>query len=447
MKITDKINMEMMRKAWADKADTSKSFLWDKEAALSPATQAQHPENDNNFLLYKLSGVYTPWTYTGFYDECLSWHHSCYIGDWSWLNKMLLKGPNVWKCLEASTIANYRNFKIGRAKHIISIRPDGKLLGEGIAFRKSENEALCTGGPTCSEGIMLQTKGFDVELKDMTAEIFNYHVQGPKSLFVLEKACGESLRDISFGAFRSSKIAGRDVFVYRGGMSLEIGYELFGSSADGSVIWNAVVEAGKEFGIRQLGMRSLNSNHIEAFFPTQYVDYMPAIFPKEMEAQIGQAYCSPVDFNWTKVIDFERDFPGKDVLLDEMKNPKRKPVTLEWNNDDVIAIYASLFDKSQEPLEYMPMPNKFSEGMNASSYGFPVQAPDGQIVGYTMSRGYSAFFRRVLSIALMAPQFTSPGAEVCVLYGSDNGRKMKVRATVQKVPYSTDHRRDDVTKM
>ena len=85
------------------------------------------------------------------------------------------------------------------------------------------------------------------------------------------------ISDLKFITFCDVSIAGRTVRLYRGGMSDEIGYELFGKSEDGSVIRNAVYEAGKEFGLRQLGLRSMILNHLQAYFPTIWFDFIPAI--------------------------------------------------------------------------------------------------------------------------------------------------------------------------
>jgi vanillate/3-O-methylgallate O-demethylase len=456
MLITETIDVKRHEAAWAARFDPDKALLYNKELALFPAAQAQYiRKNPNNpasrdeemTAFVELNAIMNPWEFTGWFEECLSWHETCYIGDWSYLNKMMLTGPDVIACLESSTIANYRNFKIGRGKHIISIRPDGKLLGDAIAFRKAEDKILCTGGRPCCEGIMLRTKGFNVELEDLTAKLYNFHVQGPKSIFVLEDVSGGSLRDVQFGAFKNIKIAGRDVEVFRSGMSLELGYELSGSAADASVVWNAVVDAGTKYGIKQMGVRSMNTNHVEAFFPTQFVDYMPAFFPPEMDEFMAKKYFSPVDFGWTKVIDFERDFPGKDALLDEIKNPKRKPVTLEWNNEDTIAIFASLFDKEREPVEQLRLPNSVAEGKRDVTFSYTILSPSGDEIGLTMARSYCPFFRKVLSTAVVKPEFAVPGTEVCILYGKDYGRKIKIRAVTRAVPYTQDNRRIDVTKL
>jgi vanillate/3-O-methylgallate O-demethylase len=104
-------------------------------------------------------------------------------------------------------------------------------------------------------------------------------------------------------------------------MSGELGYEVHGDSADGSVVWNAIVEAGKPLGLEQLGQRAMPLNHLEAYFPTCWLDYIPATFKADPQTE-NVLFHSPIEFGWINTIDFNRDFPGKQALLEELDNPK-----------------------------------------------------------------------------------------------------------------------------
>lgn len=73
------------------------------------------------------------------------------------------------------------------------------------------------------EGLMIRPEGCDVKVEDVTAEIFNYHVQGPVSTAVIEKLTGETVGDLPFITFKEVTIAGKCVRLYRGGMSGEVG--------------------------------------------------------------------------------------------------------------------------------------------------------------------------------------------------------------------------------
>ncbi|MPW27311.1 hypothetical protein GC105_16215 [Alkalibaculum sp. M08DMB] len=443
MKVFEKINGEEMRKTWAERFDSEKSIYGGKSMAFSPAVQAQTSPYGQLAIgemptYAQLHSVLIPYEYTGWMDETNSISTTGYIGDWSWLEKIRISGPDVVACLEASTINSYKNLPVGKAKHIVSITPDGKMIGDGIAFREGENQFLLTAGLTMADGQMLKLDGFDIKAETVTSEIYNFHVQGPVSKKVIEKVCDENIDDLGFIRFKDITIAGRKVRLYRGGMSGEIGYELFGDAEDGSFIWKQIVEAGKEFGLRQLGFRSMIVNHLQAFFPTIWIDFMPSNLPKEAQAQT--LYRSPVDFGWGNLIDKTRDFPGKDILLKEMESPTHISRTLEWNNEDCISIVASLFDTDQEPLEQMAMPVNTSEMSNGQPPVLPILNKDQQFIGFASNRGYSIQFRKFLSIAYLDINYADLEEEVYVVYGSEGKRQTMIRATVAEVPYKKDNR-------
>ena len=439
MKLFDSLDMEQLRAAWAQKDNTELSYYGGKIPAFTPAVQGEQTGmNPNSGIQHyaALHNVFVTHEYTGWMDECNAIHTTGYIGDWSWLNKFRITGPDVIKCLEQSTINGYKNFPVGRGRHIVSVLPNGKMIGDGIAFREAEDSVLLTGGTMITPGLMIRPEGCDIKVENLTAEIFNYHVQGPVSTAVIEKLTGEKVDDLKFITFRDVKIAGKTVRLYRGGMSGEVGYELFGDSAYGSIIWNAVLEAGKEFGLRQLGMRSLMLNHLQAYFPTIWVDFIPAVVPGA-EA----LHRSPVDYGWEHLADKTRDFPGKAAIMEEAANPKTKCVTLEWNTEDVITIMASLFDPDNEPFEQMGLPVNTSDFSSAIPQFIPAFSKDHQMIGLVSNRGYSCQFKKVISLANVDIQYAEEGTEVMVLYGSEGHRQMMVRATVTKTPYKTDKRR------
>src|SRR5205823_1991794 len=91
--------------------------------------------------------------------------------------------------------------------------------------------------------------GYDVEIEDL--DWTNYQVQGPNSLYVLERVSGESLRDVGFMRSKTIRIAGHEVLALRQGMSGEIGFELQTPMENGPEVYDAILEAGRDYGIRR----------------------------------------------------------------------------------------------------------------------------------------------------------------------------------------------------
>lgn len=210
---------------------------------------------------------------------------------------------------------------------------------------------------------------------------FIYQVSGPNALKVLSKLTdGEALLDTKFMWVAPIRIAGHDIYALRQGMAGEIGFELQGPKAIGQEIYDAVLGAGREFGIRRMGGRVAMINHLETSYPTIATDYIPAIFDESMAdyldvfrssmpdfaqpayiagsyegKEIGEYYRSPIELGWGRTVNVHHDFIGRDALAEEKENPPRLLRTLVWNAEDVQKAYASLFSNGQNHT-YMDMP-------------------------------------------------------------------------------------------
>lgn len=423
------------------------------------------PEVSTYTLFPARGGSYEPYEYTGWIDESMSWKETCYVGDWSPLNKFLVKGPDALKFLSDIAVNSLAKFAIGQAKHIIMCNRAGKVITEGVCMRLAEDEFVYSAGTVHWPAFMFEKGNYNATAQQLEREEFIIQVQGPSSLFVLEKVTGESLRDIGFMRFRKSSIGNKPFNILRQGMSGDIGFELHGSSEHAVAIHRAILEAGREFGIRRLGGRAKMINHVEACFPTPSVDFIPAVYGEEdyfawmrskypgfvgrlmattgsFEAtDISAFYRSPVELGWGKNVKFDHEFLGREALLAEVASPRRVMVTLVWNSDDVIDVFASLF-RSGGTFEYMEMPRSPLGCMWADKV-----VKDGNIVGVTVSRCYSYFFRQMLSLCTMDVAFATPGQVVDVIWGKPGNSQKTIKATVAPAPYKTDKRRVDLSSL
>jgi Glycine cleavage system T protein (aminomethyltransferase) len=396
--------------------------------------------------------------YTDWRDESMSWKDACYIGDWSFLWERRFRGPDVLKLFSDVTVNNFDNFAINQSKHTIHTDRNGKIIAEGITTRIADDELLLFGRGTFWVDYHLRQGGYDVEAEH--EDLFNFQVQGPNAIHVIEKAAGQPLRDVKFMHNGHVTIAGVKVIALRQGMAGELGFELQGDIKQSQAVYDAILDAGRDYGIRKLGGRAAFINHLEACFPTIVTDYLPAIFEPEMAGylaefraampafastfnvagsfegtQVSDWYRSPVELGWANRIHLGHDFLGRDALAAEKANPRRVIRTLVWNADDVVKVYASLFKQGQ-PFDFMEMPRDQRGFMYADRV-----LKGGRDIGVTTSRGYSYFFREMLSLATIDVADAEIGSEVSVLWGAPGSAQLEIRATVQRAPYKDDNRR------
>jgi vanillate/3-O-methylgallate O-demethylase len=414
----------------------------------------------------QFGATFEPWEYTDWIDESLSWKDALYIGDWSPLAKLRVRGRDALKFFSRIAVNSFASFDVGQAKHVILCNSSGKIMGEGVLMRLAEEDYLFTSGPGVAWADFQFRKGhYDAEASQIGPRQFILQVQGPSSLFVMEKATGESLRDIGFMRFRDTQIGNVRLKTLRHGMAGEIGYELHGPMEHAQEIFNALLEHGRDYGIRRLGGRTKMVNHVEACFPTPSVDYIPALFGKEEKefsaayfgpnahanyrktdgsfeySDVSALYRTPVELGWGRNVKFDHDFIGRAALEPEVANPKRTIVTLVWNADDVTQVYASLF-RNDTPYLYMEMPRNILGCVFADSV-----KKGGQIVGISTSRCYSYYFRQMLSLCVLDAGLCEPGTEVSVIWGRPGTPQKEIRATVAPAPYKKDSRRADVSRV
>jgi vanillate/3-O-methylgallate O-demethylase len=115
--------------------------------------------------------------------------------------------------------------------------------------------------------------------------------------------------------------------------------------------------------------------------------------------------------------------------------------TLVWNADDVVDVYASLF-RQGKPYHYMEIPRDQRGFMYADKV-----LKDGKLVGVATSRGYSYYFRQMLSLCVIDVEHGEPVTDVTLVWGNPGEPQREIRAKVAPAPYKKDHRRTDVSTL
>lgn len=393
-------------------------------------------------------------------DEQMSWKTSCYIGDWSFLWDIEVEGPDALEFFSATGVNSFQKFEIGQAKHLIQCSSRGKVAGEGVLMRLGEQRFRTQAGPATWSAFLLNNGNWKASWRQV--ETFQFQVSGPTALAACEAAAGRSLSDVKFMHFVPVVVGGCECYALRQGMAGEVGFEFHGNASDSPKVYAALLAAGREYGMRRLGRRTAMINHLEAAFPTITWHYLNDVFgsdaagfqeflrknfdmkglvPVIRGSYVGadvSDYCrSPFELGWGKSVKFDHDFTGRAALEAELETgPRLTRVTLEFNSDDVVDLYASLF-RPGEPYDYMDIPHPQRWMVWADSIQM-----QGRTFGISTSPGYSYYFRKVLSLAYVDPTLATAGTAVQVLWGAPDKRQKIIRARVAPAPYKADHRRD-----
>lgn len=394
---------------------------------------------------------FVAWRFNGWEAETMSWKKSCYIhAGLSNLGPVSIKGPDAKRYLQGLVINSFEHFPVGTMKHAVACREDGLIVSHGIVERKAEDEFETYASFL---GLPRERVALDVDIRVLKGYLFQ--IAGPRSLDVLERATGESLRDLRFLTFRNTRIGDVGTEIARIGMSGNLAFELHGPIEEGPRVYEAVLQAGREVGIERLGWGSYLVNHVEGGFPQMTWTFAPApagnieqdplLRRHEISGSVDSGdwrarWRTPVEVRWQKMAKFDHEFPGRAALEREIASPRRTTVTLRWDPDDVLDIQASLL-RNGPAYKQIDLPYAPNVWPQAHADHVLVR---GRRIGVSSGTIYSYYFREVLSMGCIDVDHSAIGTEVVVQWGDHGGAIKDVRARVERFPYLTEGRNRDV---
>jgi syringate O-demethylase len=420
-----------------------------------------------------------PAEFTNWREEQQAWQSTCVLFNQSYhMADLAVEGSDALALLSHLGVNSFSGFVTDKAKHFVPCTPEGYVIGDVILFALAESSYNLVGRAPALNWITYhaETGGFDVEVKldqrtamrsDGRRKSYRFQVQGPNAMQVIEKVLGGPPPELKFFNMTAIEIAGRPVRALRHGMAGQPGWELFGPWDDGEAVREAIVTAGEEFGLRQVGGRAYSSNTLESgWIPSPlpavysgdslkpYREWLPAT-GYEARASIGGSFVSgriedyyftPWDLGYGSYVKFDHDFIGRDALERMADGEHRTKVTLALDDDDVTQTIGTMFRKSGRA--------KFVDWPSAvySMHPFDKVTVDGDVVGVSTWVGYSANEGRMLTLAVLDAEHAEPGTEVTFVWGEEGGgtskptvephEQVEIRAIVSPVPYVETVRRE-----
>lgn len=412
-------------------------------------------------LYAERGGVVTPYEFNGWIPETLSWKESAYLGTFlsGAMPALVLKGKDATRLLDENCVNSFGNMKPNISKHVVMCSEKGNIIAHGMVLCIAENHYVCYALqpllPT-----LANSGRYDVDHMDMeNFGSYIYQIGGPKSLEILEQAAQEDLHDIKFLHFHNTKIAGQECRILRIGMAGTLSYEVHGPVDGCHDVYNTIFEAGKPFGMQKLGNLAYNiCNHTEngfgqsnMHFKTAWEEHQELMenlskYGSQAKNPLGDKllgsysdkvedyYMNPIELGWGKLINYKKDFVGKGALEAIKNRPHRHPVTLLWNVEDVVNVYASQFGDRTVRYRKMWMPTNLHE-LNGGNDQDRVEDALGNVVGVSSGRVYTEYSHDMISMGIVNEAHTELGKELFVIWGHKGQPQKKIRVTVSRFPY------------
>jgi glycine cleavage system aminomethyltransferase T len=411
--------------------------------------------------------------FTNWRDEQRAWKETCALFDQSHhMTDLYVQGPDALKVLSDLAVNSFHNFKVNQAKQFIACNPDGYVIGDAILFYLEPDKFNLVGRPPAENWVQyhVETGKYKatVERDERSAvnqgrrKTFRFQIQGPNAMRVMEKVMGQPAPDIRFFHMTVIRIGGRNVHALRHGMVGQPGWELFGAWEDGDAVRDAIVAAGQEFGLKQVGARTypttcLESGWIPSPLPAIYTGgdlkpYREWLTGKSYEAMaslggsfysndIRDYYFTPYDLGYGPFVKFDHDFVGRAALEKMADTQKRKKVTLVWNGDDIARDFRTLFGGAGDIGKYIDLPLA-----NYSTLPYDKVVKNGKTIGLSTYTGYTYNERAMISLAVVDAAQAEPGTEVTLVWGEEGRgsskptverhQQVEIRATVAAAPFA-----------
>lgn len=343
--------------------------------------------------MHEFAGYNMPIEYSGIIDEHLTVCQSVGVFDVSHMGEIWVKGPKALDFLQKVTSNDLSNLPIGKAQYTCFVNEQGGIVDDLLVYHYEPDKYMLVVNAANVEKDWEWCVKHNTEravLENASNHMAQLAVQGPKALETLQKLTKIDLTKIPYYSFTIGYLADvEDVIISNTGYTGAGGFELYFYPEYGQKIWDAIFEAGEEFGIKPIGLGARDTLRLEMGFSLYGNDLTDETSP--LEAGLG----------WiTKFVD-GKDFIGRSVL------EKQKT--------------GGVFRK----LSGFVMKEK-----GIPRHGYDVVDANDNLIGKVTSGTISPTLKVGIGLAYLTPEYSTTGSNIYIKI-----RDKKILAEVVKTPF------------
>ncbi|MGH9561522.1 MAG: glycine cleavage system aminomethyltransferase GcvT, partial [Terracidiphilus sp.] len=335
-----------------------------------------------------------PVEYSGLIAEHMAVRTGVGLFDVSHMGEIQFRGPGSLAAVQHITMNDASKLVDGQAHYSALLTPQGTFVDDILVHRLGANDYLLVVNAGTTEKdfawIKKQVGGWPgIHLSNYSSYYSQLAVQGPRALETLAKLTKADLAAIKNYHFAWSTVAGvPNTMIARTGYSGEDGFELYITADEATTVkvWNALLEAGADFGIRPCGLGARNTLRLEAAMP---------LYGHEISEEISVFEAGLA--RWLKLD--KGNFIGRENLLQNQEN-KRKLIGLEM----------------------------VERGIARDTYS--VLSTLGEVIGQITSGSPAPFLKTNIAMALVPAAVADSGSDVLI-----DVRGNKVRARQVPLPF------------
>jgi len=338
------------------------------------------------------AGYNMPIEYSGVSDEHVAVRERAGIFDVSHMGEFWVKGPQALDLIQKISANEASKLQPGKAQYTCLPNGEGGIVDDFLVYHYEDQKYMVVVNAANIEkdwNWFNKQNTMGAELENASDEIALMAVQGPKALATLEKLTDQSLEGMKLFRFKVGKVAGvEDVIISSTGYTGEHGFELYVRNEGAEAIWDAVLEAGKEFGIKPVGLGARDTLRLEAGL---------CLYGNDIDDTT-----SPIEANLSWVVKFKeyKDFIDKETLWKQkQEGVNRLLVGFIMKDRGIPRQHYPIVDQNDKPI--------------------------GEVTSGTMS----PMLKQGIGMGYVPPQYAEPGSEIFIQI-----RKKTLKAEVVKMP-------------
>jgi len=339
------------------------------------------------------AGYNMPLQYEGVTVEHETVRRGVGVFDVSHMGEFWVKGPKALEFVQWVTSNDASKLTDGKVQYSCFPNETGGIVDDLLVYRINEETYLLVVNAANIdkdwEWCNRQNK-MGAVLYNASDEIAQLAVQGPMALKAMQKLTDTPILGMEYYTFKKLTFAGvKDVILSTTGYTGSGGCEIYMANEDAEVIWNAVFEAGKEYGIKPIGLAARDTLRLEMGFCLYGNDINDTTSP--IEAGLG----------WITKFADNKEFINKKALLKQKTDGvSRKLVGFEMVD------------------------------MGIPRHGYPIVNSEGAVIGEVTSGTMGPFVKIPVGMGYVPTALSKEGSEILVSI-----REKALRAKVVKFPF------------
>jgi aminomethyltransferase len=334
------------------------------------------------------------------------------------LMKYIIKGKDAAPLLHRVTTRNIHKMNVGQVYYTGWCDDEGKIIDDGTISRLDETTFRMTSADPNLRWLSMNAVGLEVEITEVTDNVAALSFQGPNSRKILNKVADDPVDALKYFRLMQNKVDGIPVTISRTGYTGDLGFEIWMEAKDALTIWDALMDAGQDYGITPVGILAMDMARVEAGLFMIEVDYTST-----NHAWIEAQKSSPFELglDWTVALDKPGYFVGRRALEREKKEGsvwKLMGLEVEWEGME--KIYKQVGLPPQIP------------GM-AMRGSLPIMVGNVQ-VGYSSTSSWSPLLKKYIALAHLQKPYYEVSTNVRMEITVEHHRQ-HAPAKVVKLPF------------